>query len=212
MNTVTDIVRAVLEKSPTAYEALQNGWLNLSQYAVFIQPKVAEISYKRVQTGSIITALSRIRNELRDKQEPKIMINNISLKTPISELNFAKESDHAEKIKKAYEKFATQENSFLNIISGNTETGIFVNSKYEQQVIAAFSPLVPNLHLTDLAAISIKLNPEYLLALGGVYEVLKYLVWEKINLLEVISTYTELTLIVDKKAANRVVEILTQNF
>jgi hypothetical protein len=212
MNTVADAVRTILQKSPVAHEALKNDWLNLSQYASSIKSQVESYTFKKVKLGSIITALSRTRIELQDSFGVDFRINNITLKIPITELNFAKESDHSSKIKNVYAELAHLDDSFLNIISGNTETGIFVNSKYTDLVISAFAPLKPNLELYDLAAISIKLNPEYLFALGGVYEILKYLFWEKINLLEVISTYTELTLIVDKKAADKVVDILTNNF
>jgi hypothetical protein len=45
--------------------------------------------------------------------------------------------------------------------------------------------------------------------LGSVYEILRVLVWEKINLLEIVSTYTELTLIVEKEDAKKVFDILS---
>lgn len=102
------------------------------------------------------------------------------------------------------------DSSFLNIISGNTETEIFINSNYENRVLEVFSDQKPNLFLTGLSVVSIKFDSECLQNMGTIYQILKYLLWEKINLMEVVSIYTELTLIVDKINAKKVFEILTE--
>ena len=210
MYTVTDTVREIVKKSPFIQEVLKNDWLNLSQYAASIKPEVESKTWKKVQTGSIITALGRIRAEIQTTFDIQFKIVDISLKLPITEFNFAKTPEHSAKIEQLYKHFATTDNHFLNIISGNTETGIFINSNYDKQVQKIFRPQKPNIHITDLAAVSIKFDQDILGMSGAVYQILKYLVWENINLLEVISTYTELTLIVEKSNANRVLDVLSK--
>jgi hypothetical protein len=208
MLTVSDCVREIVQKSPFVQETLRNGWLNLSQYAISILPEIEEKLYKKVQLGSIITALGRIRLELEKMFEIKLKINDICIKMPITEFNFVRRHDHFTQISQLFGDLESVENNFLNVINGNTETGIFVNSRFEQFVLDNFE--TPNLVITDLAAVSIKFDSEYLENLGSIYEILRLLVWEKINLLEIISTYTELTLIVTKNDANKVFEILSQ--
>lgn len=208
MLTVSDSVREIVQKSPFVQETLRKGWLNLSQYAVSILPEVEEKLYKKVQIGSIITALGRIRLELEKIFEIKLKINDICIKMPITEFNFVHCHDHFGRISQLFEDLNLVENNFLNVINGNTETGIFINSNFENFVHKNFEK--PNLVLTGLSAVSIKFDSEYLENLGSVYEVLRLLVWQKINLLEIISTYTELTLIVNKADANKVFEIFSQ--
>ena len=207
MLTVSDCTREIVQKSPFVQENLRNGWLNLSQYAISILPIIEQKLYKKVQLGSIITALGRIRLELEKMFEIKLKINDICIKMPITEFNFARRPDHFTRISQLFGELESVENNFLNVINGNTETGIFVNSRFEQFVLDNFE--TPNLVITDLAAVSIKFDSEYLENLGSIYEILRLLVWEKINLLEIISTYTELTLIVTKNDANKVFEILS---
>lgn len=208
MLTITDCTREIVQKSPFIQETLRSGFLNLSQYAVSILPEIETKIYKRVQIGSIITALGRIRGELQKLFEIKLKINDISIKIPITEFNFVRQNDHFKRISQLFESLESVENNFLNVINGNGETGIFVNSRFEEFVLDNFEK--PNLVLKDLAAISIKFDPQYLENLGSVYEILRLLVWSQINLLEIISTYTELTLIVNKCDANKVFEILSQ--
>ena len=208
MLTVSDSVREIIQKSPFVQETLRNGWLNLSQYGTSILPQVEKRIYKKVQLGSIITALGRIRLELKKMFEIKLKINDICIRSPITEFNFVRHSDHFARISQLFGDLESVENNFLNVINGNTETGIFVNSRFEQFVRKNFE--TPNLVLPGLAAVSIKFDPEYLENMGSVYEILRLLVWSKINLLEIISTYTELTLITTKPDANKVFEILSQ--
>ena len=208
MLTVTDCTRQIVQESPFVQETLRVGWLNLSQYAISILPEIETKLYKKVQLGSIITALGRIRLELEKLFEIKLKINDISMKVPITEFNFVRQTGSQLSIAKLFEDLKSVPNNFLNVINGNTETGIFINSNHSQFVLDNFEN--PNLVLSDLAAISIKFDFEYLDNLGSVYEVLRLLVWSKINLLEIISTYTELTLIVHKKDSTKVFEILNK--
>jgi len=209
MLTTTDCVREIIQKSPFVQETLRLGWLNLSQYAVSIQPEIEKKVWKKVQLGSIVTALGRIRTEITEVFDINISINDISLKFPITEFNFSNHPNHPQKIGQLYEQLGTLENSFLNIISGNTEMGIFINSKHTNEVLELFLPQKPNLCVQNLGAVSVKFNPEYLQTTGSVYQILKLLVWKKINLMEVISTYTELTLIVQKADAQKVFDAVS---
>jgi len=212
MFTVTDCVREIIQKSPFVQETLRLGWLNLSQYAQSIQPEVEKKIWKKAQIGSIVAALGRIRSEVVELFDIKLSINDISLKFPITEFNFPKDPTHPEKIGQLYQQLGALENSFLNIISGNTETGVFINSKHTDEVLHLFLPQQPNLCVEHLGAVSVKFNPEHLETVGSVYQILKLLVWEKINLMEVISTYTELTLIVQKEEAKKVFDLLSDRF
>ena len=210
MLTVTDCVRQIVKKSPFIYEPLSKGWLNLSQYASSIKSEVEELNHgTSVQLGSIITALGRVRNEVSETFSVQLFINDISLKFPITEFNFAFHPKHASIISNLYSHFTDIENSFLNIISGNTETSIFINSQHAEEVLKIFSNQKPNLELPNLGAVSVKFNQDYLQTVGGVYYIFKSLVWHKVNIIEVVSTYTELTLVVRKVDMQIVFDVIS---
>ena len=57
--------------------------------------------------------------------------------------------------------------------------------------------LVAKFH--NLSSITIRLPKEVVYIPGVYYQVLKRLAWENINVIEVLSTYTELTVIVENK-------------
>jgi len=212
MQTTTDSVRDIIKTQPLIEQALKQDIINLSQYAKIIQPLVEEKNMKKVQVGAIITALARIKTQIQTNFEIKFKINDITLKFPLTEITFVTSSDHVQKTGELYNLFSQKQNHFLNIIAGNTETTIFVNSKYENDVIRVFKPHDPVKIIPHLAGISLKFSDQYLEVPGITYEVLKTLVWNKINLTEIISTYTEITLIISKKDSQRTFEILSEQF
>ncbi len=122
---------------------MQKGILNLSQYAIQIQKQVEDITFKPVTQGSIVTALSRIQGEIHTKFDIDFKVNDLSLKFPLSEVVFPIHPSATFKTGEVYKNFSKFQNHFLNIIAGNTEITVFVNSRYEQDLIKLFGPLEP---------------------------------------------------------------------
>jgi aspartokinase len=212
MQTTTDSVRQIVRSQPLIEQALKDDIINLSQYAKQIQPLVEAKNMKKTQIGAIITALSRVRSEVTTSFNIDFKINDISLKYPLTEISYQNAPDHVQKTGELYSLFSQKQNHFLNIIAGNTETTIFVNSKYEADILKAFKPYKPVKIIPNLAGISLKFSDQYFEVPGITYEVLKTLVWNKINLAEIISTYTEITLIISKKDSQRTFELLSDQF
>jgi len=212
MQTTTDTVREILKNQPLIEQSLRLDILNLSQYAKQIQHEVSEKNMKPTQLGAIITALSRIKSEIDTQFNVDFKVNDISLKYPLTEITYITSSDHVQKTGELYSLFSQRQNHFLNIIAGNTETTIFVNSRYEQDVIDAFKPDKPHVIIPGLAGVSLKFTEQYFEVPGITYEVLKTLLWNNINLAEIISTYTEITLIIYKKDSQRTFELLSERF
>jgi len=212
MLSTTDAIKQLLLQNPMMENLLTKNLLNLTQLATEWQPKIEEITYKKVTLGSVVTSLSRLRVEIDTIFQSSFKINDISLKFPISEISFVTKPDHVKKIAKLYEVLSTTENHYLNAISGNTETSIFVNTKYSDQVLKLFKSEKLKLNLANLASVSLKFDEDYLEIKGITYQVLKALLWENINLVEIVSTYTEITLIIEKRDAQKALQVLSQQF
>ena len=212
MYTVIDAVREIIKVKPMIEETLKLDILNLAKYAKIIQAEVEEITMKQVQVGAITIALSRLKTQIQVSFTQKFYINDIILKYPLTELTYIQNDDHYEKIAKVYKNFSDKQNHFLNIISGNTETGIFVNSKYKDDVIRAFEPYQPIQTLGKLAGVSLKFDEEYFEGCGLIYSVVKAMTWEKIQIIELISTYTEITLVIHQADSQKVFDVMSKNF
>ncbi len=65
--------------------------------------------------------------------------------------------------------------------------------------------------ITNLSSITIRTPKEWVYTPGGDYAILKRLAWENINIVEILSTYTELTIIFDNKDVDKAFSVL-KNF
>ncbi len=213
MFSITDYVRQILHTKPTLTEMLCKNYLNLSSLAQDLIPEIQKQSYKPVSKNAVVMALSRIQKELKSPEQLEFKVNDIQVKYPLSEINYPIPLQYCtEEINSIYKKIQNSENHYLNIVSGNSETTIFVNTKLKNIIFEAFDGFVNNLELDQLASVSLKFSTEYLEQIGITYQVLQALAWNKINLVEVVSTYTEITLIIDQKDTQRLIDILNHKF
>lgn len=209
MYSITDYVRQIIDSKPIFAEMLSKNYLNLSNFADDIIPEIENLSYKKITKNSVVMALSRIKEEIKVENKIEFKVNDISVKYPLSEINYPIPLQFCtDEVSSIYDEFGTIDNHFLNIVSGNSETTIFVNSKLKDKIFKTFKKKKHNLELDNLASVSLKFSPEYLEVIGITYEVLRAMTWNKINLVEVVSTYTEITLIIHQKDTQKLIDIL----
>ena len=58
-------------------------------------------------------------------------------------------------------------------------------------------------NINNLSSITIRLPGEVVYIPGTYYRILKMFAWENINIIEVLSTYTELTIVLENKNVDR---------
>ena len=66
--------------------------------------------------------------------------------------------------------------------------------------------------LSFLSSITVKLPEENVTTPGVYYFILKALAWQNINVIEVVSTYQEITLILETKEVDRAFSVLKKAF
>jgi hypothetical protein len=218
-------------KTPLIEEALFNNYLNLRQYAKFIKKDIENTLLKDVSISNIVISLSRIRKNLsiKEKNKPKLIFSDIAIKYPISEISYSYSKTILSNLLTAQKNLEGVENNFLNIISGNSEITIFINSNYKDKyILGKNSHIQPNLIADNLAALSVKFDPIFWNYAGVTYEVLKAVYFEDIILAETVSTHSEITLdiilaetvsthseitlIMEKKFINQAFEILNKRY
>jgi aspartokinase len=213
MLSITDYVRQIVDSKPIIGEMLVKNYLNMSNFADDIIPDIEKLAYKKITKNSVVMALSRIKDEIQINKKIDFKVNDISVKYPLSEINYPIPLQFCTKeISEIYNSFAEVDNHFLNIVSGNSETTIFVNSKLKSKIFDSFKKKKHNLELDNLASVSLKFSIEYFEVIGITYEVLRAMTWNKINLVEVVSTYTEITLIIYQKDTQKLIDILNKEF
>ena len=224
MISITDYIQNNIFKNSLILELLNANLLNTTQYAKLIQPQIEKSLHKDITLISIVTALSRIKKKKILTSTSIFKIDDIQILYPISDLVFTIKYNPTVNISTLYKSLAGKPNHFLNLTVGNSELNIFINTKYKEIVTNIFAGnsgahILPAKELerliyerNNLCSINLKFDSKFIDTPGTTYQLLRVLAWNNINLVEVVSTFSEVTLFVDRKDSQVVLELLTQEF
>jgi hypothetical protein len=198
MKTVAAVVREIIDESEIALSALQSGILNLSAFAKKIREEVSSRAGKPVTTGSIVVALSRYEYDAKNRAPltPTVLIESISTRSNLTELTFARTQTIRTRLKEIHENTNLLDAEILTVTSGVREVSLIVPSTLKNEVIAIFSGTAPTLVLEELACLTVRFPARYLHTPNTIFTLLRPLALNRINIVEVVSTYTELSIIV----------------
>lgn len=194
-------MRDIVEREPEAAFALSNGFMNMSQYAGRIRSEVEARTKKSVTQTSLVVALSRVRKELRKVRPlmPKVVVDNITTKLPLSELVYESTNDILERLETLHRSLSISREDFFTATVGTTELTIICSSGLAGKIEKHFGKS-PKLCINDLAAVGVSFRPEYYLEVPNViFSLVAALARTRINIAEIVSTYTELIFIVAEK-------------
>lgn len=199
MLKISDLALDILKNDEIALEALRAGLLNLSAFAAKIQPQIEKITYKDVQKGTIVVALSRIaKEELKTAQlKPDIKLINLSVKSALSSLTFERTPDIERRIS-VLNPFQVTVGDLFSITEGPSEVTLIISEKAKDKILSQFAAQ-PKYKNDDLVAITAELAKEDIEKPNVVYTLLQSLAAKRINLIEVISTSSEVSFVINQK-------------
>lgn len=206
MIRITDAVKQIVEDDAFAIEAMQRNLLNLSAYAQEILPLVERMTMKPVRPGTIVVALARMAATIGDRPlSPHITIDNFSVTSNLQVISYARTHAVSQTIKKGIT--ASNENQFFTLTEGIHEVTIICSDEIAEQVKSHFSEQ-PVSEMENLVAVSIRFSDEYISVPNTIYALVGALALRHINILEIVSTYTELTFVVSKDELEATIQAL----
>lgn len=213
MISITTAVKEVLEMDDLANNALKLGILNYSSYARRIQSKVESITKKTVKVRSIIVALTRTNKGIESLEILSPKISNLSIHTSLQEVTYTKTDENVDKVRQIYKELIDVNNtsSYLAITQSTGEITI-VGDSQTVNAIKSQLKIKPVFEVQEIVGVTIRFPMEYLSIPNVIYEFMKKLATKRINIIEVISTTTELTFIIESKDLESTVNQLSKSF
>jgi hypothetical protein len=210
MKKVSDAILDILYKDDIAMAALQRGLLNNSAYAREIRSRVEEVTFKDVDEKTIAAELPRLVKTLEGTFIlPKIELSSISMHTNLAEIAYEKTEQSVTKIKDLYLKLGPVQKTFLTMTEGLTEIGIIAERGVALQFKELLKDTQPLYYGDDFVGVSVKFDLKYIQMPHQIVQLVKRLTIENINIIEVVSTPTEMTFIVENKNAQLALQQLS---
>jgi hypothetical protein len=215
MLTIPNAVEEVIKKKPFLEGALVEGLVNLSALARQLKPEVEKKVGKEVNDSAVIMALNRLvpRLELLSAMKFKKVVENIGdiiVRSNLADYAFANSPTLYEKQAQLLERVRNVKDLFCTFSQGIYETTLVVSSSIAPLVDDIFRSETHIAKTTNLSSITVKLPIENTVCPGVYYYIFKELAWDNINILEVISTTTEFTVVVSDEDIHRAFTILME--
>lgn len=210
MIKIQDIVRDIVYNEEEALYALAMGYMNLSAYSKRIQKEVEDKTKKDVQVAGIVVALSRVQKQLK-KVHPLIQdikINNITAKSPLSEIVFEKTPAMIAKFSSLYEKVKTTNDDFLTMTISTSEITVICSDRIKEAILKHFKD-TPRMIESSLASIGISIDPKYYPMPNITFSLIRRIATKRIPLAETITTHTEIIFIFPQKSLSEVLELFS---
>ena len=213
MKTISSVVESYIKNKPFLSTAISEGIINLTSLSRKIKPEIELVLRKKIRSGAIVMALKRISNSLEFVSTHKILkilknIGDITVRSNLIDYSF-KVSDN---LLSCQAKFLSEIDNpqlfFYTSSRGVTESNIIISNEMKAKIETYFEKEILIKKTDNLSSISIKLPVENISIPGVYYFIFQKMSWEGINIIEVISTSNEFTIVVDDQNVNDAFKII----
>lgn len=211
MVSIARICEKLVEQKPFIQEALSNSIINYGALAEMLVADVEKEFGKPVKHAAVMMAIRRLEEKLQKMpiSQPRFTADcDLTIKSDLFEVTIARHPQTYQLINKIYALVDPRSGDYLTITTGTHEITIISNKKYKPAILKLINQEDILNKIDDLAALTVKLPTTAPETPGIFYLITRALTWENINIVEIVSTYTEDTLILKSKDVARAYEIL----
>ena len=210
MVTISHIVQKLVNEKIFIQEPISKEIVSYSSLAQHLKPDIEKELGKKVKSHAIVMALRRYADTLK-KEHKDITFNyssEIILKTDMCDIALLRSSTLLKKLKSFYDVVDFEKGDILNIIHGRHEVCVVTNERYRKKLLSLMKEeKILNVE-NNLVSLTLTYSKEFLHTPGVIFNIVRNIAWENINIFEIVSTNTELTLILHKTDAVKGYKVL----
>lgn len=201
MVTISHVVQKLVSERIFIQEAMNKKIISYGALARQLKNEIQEELEKPIKVHAIEMALRRYADQLQDKHKTIQFdySSDIIIKTQICDVSVSQSPTLLDKLKKLYDLVKYEKGNLLNIIQGSSEVSIVTNERYKQRLLEILkNENILNVE-ENLISLTMTFSKEFLYTPGVIFNIIRNISWENINIFEIVSTNTELTFIIHKK-------------
>ncbi len=210
---LSQIVEDEINKSPFISEALDAGIVNTSALARLISEKVNKRIGEPTSEAAIGMAIKRLPLSLGQKIDKSIssfmnQLGDVTVRSNLIDFSFRNSDTLLQCQSRLLQLLHEDKSYFYSSCKGVHDTTLICSEALSDEVKKIFDKEAMLMTKQGLSAVSIKLPPANIETYGIYYTILKRLAWKGINIVEMISTSHEISLIIDDKDVQEVFGII----
>lgn len=218
MPTVAHLVQKYVRSLPHLEQFVERDLVSFHRLARYLLPQIeAELGHK-ADEGAVVMALSRLREKMGErKQEQKKAKGwddiQLSLQSGAIEIDLQKSPGAQKRITDIQALVAKKGDNLFSIVQSQDEITIIASEKHEKEFVKMLHGSgIHILHVEkNLSLLYLRFPQDILYQPGFFDRVLRELAWENINVFEVVSTLSELVLVLKEDDAARAYDVLRRS-
>jgi len=201
MVTISHVVQKIINDKIFLLEPMSRGIIAYGSLAEQLKPEIEEELGKQVKNHAIVMALRRYKETLKTKHKDIVFdySSEIILKTDMCDIAVLRSPSLLNKLKHLYDIIDFEKGDILNIIHGRHEVSVVTNERYRKKLIDLLKEEKILNAENNLVSLTLTYSKDFLYTPGIIFNVVRNIAWENINIYEIVSTNTELTFILNKK-------------
>lgn len=215
MLSIASKVEQIVSESPFLTEGMSLGLINLSELARQLRPQLESDLWKPVGQAAVVMALRRVSERLPppDKSQSIVIAPRTGELTTRAEMSIStyRLSDNSNECQRQLLAMAEPyRGMFVSVTRGVHEVLVVCSRSIVHLVDEAFSNERFLGRVDNLTALTLRLNPDTLNTPGIYHAVLKKLAWEKISVVNMMCTFSELTILLEPSQAASAFSVLSK--
>lgn len=208
MITIPQVVQNLVKAKPFVEEALNEGIINHSALARQLLPEIETLLKKEVKEGAVIMALKRMPisvDRMVSIRLTKIIkaLGDITVRSNLTDFTFFNSDTLRANERLLVDLIKDRKEGFYTISRGVYETTLVVSSIFSENVQHIFKVEKLLSSTTNLSSITIRMPNENQTTPGLYYFIFKRLAENGINIIEIVSTTNEITIIVASNSVEK---------
>jgi hypothetical protein len=217
MVTVAHVVEKIVKDEPQLEDAIGKDIVSYAKLAEYIKPSVEKELRKKVNHGAVVMALTRLSEKLGEEEakrtESKLFEEiEMSIRSDVMEMTIVKSPKSFEVIRRLYGLVDFDGGDVLNVIQGNHEITVVASRRYMKRFEYELRSEKIIRKISGLSSLSIKFPPALVETPGFFSLVTRQLTWHGVNIFEMVSTLTELTLVLSNDDVTKAYGVLQELF
>ncbi|MDB5935043.1 MAG: hypothetical protein JWQ01_2387 [Massilia sp.] len=215
MLSIANKVEQLVAESPFLTEGIATGLINLSELARQLRPQLESDLWKPVGQAAVVMALRRISERLPQQgMSPPIVLGpRLGELTTRSDLSIStyRLSDGSNECQRGLLALAEPyPGNFVTVTRGVHEVLVVCSRPLTHLVEEAFACERLLARVENLTALTLRMNAETRKTPGVYHAVLKKLAWDKISVVNMMCTFSELTILLEQSQTGAALSVLSQ--
>lgn len=214
MLSIANKVEQIVSESPFLTEGIATGLINLSELARQLRPQLETDLWKPVGQAAIVMALRRLAERMPPPRisAPIVLAPRMGELTTRTDLTIStyRLSDSSNECQRQLLALAEPyPGTFVTVTRGVHEVLVVCSRPLTHLVEEAFGAERLLARVDNLTALTLRLNPETRRTPGVYHAVLKKLAWDKISVVNMMCTFSELTILLEQSQTGAAFSVLS---